>query len=660
MPGSVPVAVSKPSGDLPKLTIVSIHPAVDGGRYPVKRVIGDNLDVQAVILKGGYETLGAELRARRKGSRKWRAVPLTYHYNEDRWEGSLQLEEPGRWEYTVAAWTDWFGSWRTEVDRKHAAGRDLASEFLEGQALIASYLPTASKPDRTTLERAITALKDESQSSAVAAALNPALAAAVGRADPRIDLITQEPPLGLWVERERARFGAWYELFPRSQSPEPDEHGTLRDVALQLPRLQDLGFNVIYLPPIHPIGEVNRKGKNNSLVAQPGDLGSPWAIGSKDGGHDAIHPKLGTMADLDYLVAAAAEHGMEIALDFAVQCAPDHPYVREHPEWFRQRPDGSIKYAENPPKRYEDIVALDLWCPEYPKLWAELLRVMMQWVEHGIRIFRVDNPHTKPIAFWEWLIAEVKSKYPDVVFLAEAFTRPNLLHQLARIGFTQGYSYFTWRNTRVELEQYGVELTGEPGVDYLQPNFFANTPDILHEYLQHGGRPAFKIRYALAAVLSTSCGIYSGYELCENTPLHEGSEEYLDSEKYEIRQRDFEAPGNINAFIRAVNRARNESPALREFRNLRFHRPDNPQVLACSKATADGSDRIVAVVNLDPHTIQETTVLLDGESLGLTNESSYIAHDLITGQRYNWQGLANFVRLDPAIEPVHLFRIEES
>lgn len=653
------MALAKPPADLPKLTIVSIHPDVDGGRYPAKRVVGDTLHVQAVILKGGYETLGAELRARRAGSRKWRTVPMRYSYNDDRWEGSLPLDEIGRWEYTVATWTDWFASWRTEIERKHAAGRDLASELLEGQAMLESYFPTASKADRATLERAAAALTEKPQPAAVAAALNPALLAAVGRADPRPDLVAHEPPLHLMVERERARFGAWYELFPRSQSPEPGKHGTLRDVKLQLPRLKDLGFNVIYLPPIHPIGEVNRKGKNNSLVAQPGDLGSPWAIGSKDGGHDAIHPQLGTMDDLDHLVAAAAEHGMEIALDFAVQCAPDHPYVREHPEWFRQRPDGSIKYAENPPKRYEDIVALDLWCADYRKLWAELLRVMLQWVEHGIRIFRVDNPHTKPLAFWEWLIAEVKSRYPDVLFLAEAFTRPNLLHQLARIGFTQGYSYFTWRNTRAELEEYGVELTQGPGVDYLQPNFFANTPDILHEYLQDGGRPAFKIRYALAAVLSTSCGIYSGYELCENTPLHEGSEEYLDSEKYEIRQRDWDAEGNINAFIRAVNLAREDSPALQEFRNLHFHQPNNPQVLACSKATADGSNRVLAVVSLDPHAIQEAIIHLDGAPLGLDDDSSYIAHDLVTGQRYNWQGLANYVRLDPAIEPVHLFRIEE-
>lgn len=653
------MALAKPPGELPKLTIVSIQPNVDGGRYPVKRVVGDLLTVHAVILKGGYETLGAELRVRRRGSRKWQSVAMDYSYNDDRWEASVALDEIGRWEYTVAAWTDWFASWRTEIERKHAAGRDLASELLEGRALLESYLPAASKGDRAVLEKAIQSIAGSPQSAAVATALDASLLAAVRRSDPRIDLVTQDPPLALLVERKRARYGAWYELFPRSQSPEPGKHGTLRDVELQLPRLKDLGFNVIYLPPIHPIGEVNRKGKNNSLVAQPGDLGSPWAIGSQHGGHDAIHPQLGTMDDLDHLVAAAAEHGMEIALDFAVQCAPDHPYVREHPEWFRQRPDGSIKYAENPPKRYEDIVALDLWCADYRKLWAELLRVVLQWVEHGIRIFRVDNPHTKPIAFWEWLIAEVKSKYPDVLFLAEAFTRPNLLHQLAKIGFTQGYSYFTWRNTRPELEEYGLELTQGPGVDYLQPNFFANTPDILHEYLQQGGRPAFKVRYALAAVLSTSCGIYSGFELCESTPLHEGSEEYLDSEKYEIRQRDWDAEGNINAFIRAVNHARDENPALHEFRNLHFHQPDNPQVLACSKATADGTNRVLAVVNLDPHTIQEATVYLDGEPLGLRHDSTYIAHDLVTGQRYNWQGLANYVRLDPAIEPVHLFRIEE-
>jgi starch synthase (maltosyl-transferring) len=642
----------------PHIVVIDIQPSVSCGRYPAKRTVGDTFRVSATMLKGGYESLRAELRYRRPGTTRWSSVPMTYEYDEDAWFGDFPLDAVGSWSYTVGAWTDVFGSWRTEIERKLAAGRDLSSELLEGVHLLREWAELADAREREGIEAYARAIESASQERAAAFALEPRLLELMSAADPKADLVVHKPALELWVDRERARFGAWYELFPRSQSPEPGAHGTLRDVERLLPRLRDLGFDVVYLPPIHPIGRTNRKGKNNALEAEPDDLGSPWAIGNDDGGHDAIEPKLGSIKDFDHLVAAAAEHGIDIALDFAIQCSPDHPYVREHPEWFRQRPDGSIKYAENPPKKYEDIVALDLWCNDYPALWQELKRVVLHWVDHGVRVFRVDNPHTKPIAFWQWLIAEVRRDHPDVFFLAEAFTRPNMLHELARIGFSQSYSYFTWRNNRHEIEEYLTELSSPPGIDYLRPNFFANTPDILHEYLQHGGRPAFKIRLALAATLSPTYGIYSGFELCENIPVRAGSEEYLDSEKYEVRQRDWEAPGNINDFIATINRARRENPALHHLDNLVFHDPDNPNIIAYSKSTRDSANRVLVVVNLDPHAAHECTLLLNGDALAIGPSQTYTVTDLISGAAYQWNGLANYVRLDPTVEPVHLLRVE--
>ncbi|MDZ7729682.1 MAG: alpha-1,4-glucan--maltose-1-phosphate maltosyltransferase [Dehalococcoidia bacterium] len=642
----------------PMISIVDIQPAVDGGRYPVKRVVGDTLSATAVVLKGGYESLRVELRYHRPGEHTWRGTPMRYVYEDDNWVAELPLDQVGAWQFTVAAATDHFGTWRNEIERKHGAGRDLSAEIQEGVELLRHAAGAADSRVASRLESVASEIASASPERAVELALDPELQLIMAVAEPREDLSIHEPVREIWVDRRRALFGAWYELFPRSQSPEPGEHGTLRDVELQLPRLADLGFDVIYLPPIHPIGHTNRKGRNNSLVAAPDDVGSPWAIGSEEGGHDAIHPQLGTYEDLEHLVAEARRYGIEIALDFAIQCSPDHPYVRDHPEWFRQRPDGSIKYAENPPKRYEDIVALDMTCPDYPALWEELRRVVLFWVRHGIRIFRVDNPHTKPIAFWDWLIREVRDDYPDVFFLAEAFTRPRLLHQLARLGFSQSYTYFTWRNTRPELEEYLEELTSGPGTDYLRPNFFANTPDILHEYLQHGGRPAFRIRATLAATLSPTYGIYSGFELCENVALRPGSEEYLDSEKYQVRQRDWDAPGNINDTIALLNRARRENPALQSLTNLRFHNADNPNIIAYSKATPDGANRMLMIVNLDPFNAHEATVQLDGDALGIGPGSTYTAHDLFTGQRFPWAGEANYVRLDPADEPAHLFRLE--
>jgi starch synthase (maltosyl-transferring) len=650
----------RPLPQTPERVIISaVRPNLSCGRYAVKRIAGDFLRVTADILKEGHDTLAAEVRYRPAGAEDFRAAPMTYSYNEDEWSAEVELDEVGAFEYTVAAWTDVYASWCDELQRKVAAGRDVTSEVIEGQAIITEVASMAPQPVADELIGYAEGLgRASSPAAQIAYATDRALGGLMSRHQRRADLTLHRRWLPLVVDRERARFGAWYEMFPRSQGTKPGKPATLREAERRLRPIREMGFDVVYLPPIHPIGRTNRKGKNNSLVAEPGDVGSPWAIGNEHGGHDAIDPGLGTMEDFDHFVATAAKLGLEVAMDFAIQCSPDHPYVREHPEWFRRRPDGTIKYAENPPKKYEDIVALDMWCADYEALWLELRRVVLHWVGHGVRFFRVDNPHTKPIAFWEWLIASVKGEHPDVLFLAEAFTRPKRLQELAKIGFSQSYTYFTWRNSRHELEEYLAELTGTEQAEFLRPNFFANTPDILHEVLQRGGRPAFKLRAALAATLSPSYGIYSGFELIENTPLHVGSEEYLNSEKYEVRVRDWEAPGNIIPYITALNRARNENRALQLYTNLTFHDADNPNILSYSKTTPDGSNRILVIANMDPFAPHHATVHLDGPALGIDGASHYALEDLLTGERFHWRGLSGFVRLDPQVEPVHLFRLE--
>ncbi|HEX5503686.1 MAG TPA: alpha-1,4-glucan--maltose-1-phosphate maltosyltransferase [Thermomicrobiales bacterium] len=642
-----------------RLAILEVRPQLDCGRYAVKRIVGEPLRVAADIVKEGHDALAAEVRYRVPGTRQWRAVPMTYAYAPDKWSAEVPLARIGALEYTVAAWTDPFASWADELRRKVEAGRDVASELLEGAALVRQAAARAPEGVAATLAAYAARLAgDGPQEGRVAVALHPELAALLAAHQARDDLTVYDRWLRVQVERERARFGAWYEFFPRSQGTEPGRHATFAEAARRLPAIRALGFDVVYLPPIHPIGLTNRKGRNNALVAAPGDPGSPWAIGNAAGGHDAVNPELGTPADFDRFLQTARDCDLEVALDFAIQCSPDHPYIIEHPDWFRRRPDGTIKYAENPPKRYEDIVAIDLWCADYPALWAELKRVVLHWVERGVRVFRVDNPHTKPVAFWEWLIAEVRRDYPDVIFLAEAFTRPKKLHLLAKIGFSQSYSYFTWRNTPAELAEYLTELTQTAQAEFLRPNFFANTPDILTEYLQHGGRPAFKVRLALAATLAPTYGIYSGFELIEQTPVRPGSEEYLDSEKYEIRVRDWDAPGNINAYIARINQIRRANRALQRYTNLTFHRADNPNILAYSKVSEDGGNRVLVVANLDPQRWHEATLRLDGAALRLHDDSRYTVHDLLTEAYYQWYGTANYVRLDPHEEPVHIFRIE--
>jgi starch synthase (maltosyl-transferring) len=590
-----------------------VWPSLDGGRYPVKRVVGDEVEVSATIFRDGHEVLGAAVRCRAPGEPTWRESPMVEaEPGTDRWLGSFVVDTPGRWELTIVAWVDRVASWRWELERKVEAGQtDLASELLEGAALLGV--------GSLTVEEGL-------------AASTPV------RSEP-----TELPDsLVVDVDRELAVFGSWYELFPRSW-------GGFAGVTRVLPALGDLGFDVVYLPPIHPIGLNHRKGRNNAPVAEPGDPGSPWAIGSFEGGHTAVHPDLGTMEEFEAMVARGSELGVEVALDVAFQCSPDHPWLAEHPEWFYRRPDGTLKYAENPPKRYQDIYSLDLGCEDWRALWDELLGVVLDWVARGVRIFRVDNPHTKPFGFWEWLIGEVRTEHPDVVFLAEAFTRRALMYTLAKLGFTQSYTYFTWNNTKAELTEYLTELTRVD--EYFRPNFFTNTPDILHGYLQRGGRPAFEARLVLAATLSPSYGIYSGFESCENVPLREGSEEYMDSEKYEIKERRLD--GELLPLVATLNRIRRENPALQRFANLRLLETGDEELFAYAKR--EGENVIVVCVNLDPFGPREDVMVL-GSDLGLP--PVFEATELLTGERVELVTGRNDVRLDPADRQALVMRVD--
>jgi starch synthase (maltosyl-transferring) len=538
-----------------------------------------------------------------------------------------------------------------------AARQDVSLELREGAVLVRKAMERAAGSTRTTLISIIEALEDEDEDidERVRIARHPKLQEIMAEHFDASTITRYDRILEIVVDRERARFGAWYEMFPRSQGSPPGKHATFRDAEKQLERIADLGFDVVYLPPIHPIGHTHRKGRNNSLVARPEDPGSPWAIGSELGGHTAIEAKLGTLDDFEHFLAEAAELGLEVALDYALQCSPDHPWVKEHPQWFTIRPDGSIKYAENPPKKYEDIYPLNCWSEDWEALWQACKDIFMFWIEHGVRIFRVDNPHTKPFAFWEWVIKELQREHPDLIFLSEAFTRPHRMKGLAKLGFTQSYTYFTWRNTVPELRDYFVELTQTEMAEYFRGNLFTNTPDILMEYLQEGGRPAFRVRLLLAATLSPSYGIYSGFELCENEPREPGSEEYLNSEKYEIKHRDFGAPGNINDDIRRINRIRHENPALQHLTNLSFHHSENDQMLLY-KRWVPGNELFV-VVNLDPFVAHESIIHVPIDELGIAEDEAYEVEDLLTDERYTWKGSKHYVRLDPKDRVGHVLRV---
>jgi len=631
--------------------IENVQPQLDGGRYPVARLAGEPLRVTADIFKEGHDDLAAVVRWRQLTPRETepREEPMRFLGN-DAWEADLPLSGNGLYAFSVEAWPDSFRTWVHELERKLEVGRDVSSELLEGAALLDAAAGRAEaagpRADAELLRRGQEALLSGPSAATFAAARDPALRAAASRHPDRTVATRLDRELKVFAERERAVFSAWYEFFPRSASMDTKRHGTFRDAEKLLPYVAGLGFDVLYLPPIHPIGRTARKGKNNTLSAGPDDVGSPWAIGGPEGGHKAVHPQLGTIEDFRRFVAAAQDQGVEVALDIAFQCSPDHPYVKEHPEWFQRRPDGTIKTAENPPKRYEDIVNFDWMGPAREALWAELRSVFLHWIAQGVRVFRVDNPHTKPLPFWEWVIGEVHARHPDVIFLAEAFTRPKMMKALAKSGFNQSYTYFTWRNFKHEMEDYLTELTQGPPADYMIGNFWPNTPDILPEHLQQGGRPAFLLRAALAATLSSSWGIYSGYELCENRALP-GKEEYLDSEKYQLVARDFDSPGNIKDWISALNRARREHRALQGYRNLRFHRADNERVLFYSKATDDRSSLVLAAVSLDPYAAQETILHVPLDRLGIPEDETYQVHDLLSGERALWQGSTATVRLTP-------------
>ncbi|HJR62272.1 MAG TPA: alpha-1,4-glucan--maltose-1-phosphate maltosyltransferase [Gemmatimonadaceae bacterium] len=645
---------------LARLAIECVSPVLDDGRFPVKRIIGETLRVGADIFKDGHDLLAARVRYRAPGENDWRYAPMTFDYNSDRWLGSFPLDQIGRWTYTVEAWTDQFGTWRSELEKKLNAGHDVSIELLEGAELVeAAARRTRFGEARTALKQTAILLRNGSVDMHTRAnsALAPGLLTLVEmNLGPR-DLTGYDRELSVVVDRERARFASWYEMFPRSQTDNPARHATFADAEKALPRLAELGFDVIYLPPIHPIGLTARKGPNNSLAAGPNDPGSPWAIGSEAGGHTAVDPRLGTIADFERFVQTAHRLGMEVALDYALQCSPDHPWLKEHPEWFFIRPDGSIKYAENPPKKYQDIYPLNFWCEDRAALWNACLGIFLFWIARGVRTFRVDNPHTKPFAFWEWAIARVQSEHPDVIFLSEAFTRPKRMKYLAKLGFTQSYTYFTWRNTASELREYLTELTTPPVAEYMRGNLFANTPDILHEYLQHGGRPAFRIRLLLAATLSPIYGIYSGFELGENVPVRRGSEEYLDSEKYQLRPRDWNAPGNINDDIARINRIRRENRALQLNANLTFHTSENDQILFYRKSAPNRTNDLLIAVNVDPHRPHETMVHVPLDDLQLRPDQPYVVEDLLTGTRYTWRGARNYVRLDPHAHPAHILRL---
>ncbi len=701
----------KPSHGRSRVVIEEITPQVDGGRHPVCRVLGDEVVVTAAVFGDGHDHIGVHLLYRRATDRNWRSTPMTPLGN-DLWTGAFSVDKLGGWRYTVVGWVDHFLTWEHELRKRLAAQGDPAQA-------VASIEPELTPvPDTSGGWTVVTAVGDQNIPLAFrtgAILLNHASQRAHGadskrladaarsleekasRNDPFYDypldetilelmarypdhgFATQfEPELPLWVDRERARFSAWYELFPRSTSALPGKHGTFADVERQLPEIAAMGFDVLYLPPIHPIGRAFRKGPENSTISNPEDPGSPWAIGDRsvapdpsdpnrlkedDGGHKSIHPELGTYADFDHLVSATRAHGMEIALDIAFQCSPDHPWVVQHPTWFNIRPDGSIQYAENPPKKYQDIYPLNFESPDWRSLWEELYSVFEFWIKRGVRVFRVDNPHTKAFPFWEWCLRALRNKYPETIYLAEAFTRPHVMYRLAKVGYTQSYTYFTWRNTKPELQTYLEEITRPPVSDFFRPNFWPNTPDILHKSLQDGGRPAFMFRLVLAATLAANYGIYGpAYELCENAPARPApgkteSEEYLMSEKYEIRRRDRNAPGSLVPLITRINQIRRANPALQSNDSLRFHAIDNPNLLAYSKSIPDFKNTILVIVNLDPYNQHSGWTNLDVGRLGLAPGQSFDVEDLLNDAIYTWNGGRNYVALRPGVQAAHIFRI---
>ncbi len=630
--------------------IEDVYPLIDGGRFPVKRIAGERVEVWADIYRDGHDVISAALVWRRERDREWRREPMTHHSN-DRWAGSFVPPEPGRYVYAIEAWTDEFATWRHALELKHKAGADVTLDAIEGAAMLTKARGARQEAAAVIIRQC----EDYLQTGNIAPLLSPQLKDAMAESQSRPDL-TRSPLFPLVADRPKARYSTWYEMIPRSQGRMAGEHGTFMDCIARLGDVAAMGFDVLYFTPIHPIGRTNRKGRNNAVAAAEDDPGSLYAIGGEEGGHDAVHPQLGTLDDFRELVAACKKHGLEVALDFAVQCSPDHPWLKEHPQWFKRRPDGSIRYAENPPKKYEDIVNPDFACDDAGALWNALRDIVLFWIDQGVKIFRVDNPHTKPLRFWEWLIREIQLRHPDVIFLSEAFTRPKLMKGLAKLGFTQSYTYFTWRTQKWEFEQYLSELTRYPERDFYRPNFFVNTPDILPYHLQSGEPWMFKSRAALAATLSSSYGICNGFELLEHEPIP-GREEYLDSEKYEIKVRDWNKAGNIKPYITELNRARRDNKALQQTCNLRFLGIEDGNVIGFVKESVDRTNTVAAAIALsrDVHQfwfhLGDVQIEVDGERRRVA-----AVENIMTGERspIEWGGIR--LRIDPSRDPAVLFR----
>ena len=639
-----------------RVVVAAVRPEIDCGAFPAKRISGDRVIVDADIFTDGHDLVSGEILFRHGQEEVWQRSPMKF-LGDDHWRGDFLASSLGKYHYSVEGWIDRFGTWRNTLTKRVDSGQDVRLECLMGATLIEEAASRATAEDAAVLDNLIRILRQEqSPENVKEAVLGDELANVMARYPDRRFAARYGKELCLIVDRANARCSAWYEMFPRSCASVPGRHGTLRDCEARLPYVAAMGFDVLYLPPIHPIGRTARKGKNNEAAAGPEDVGSPWAIGSEEGGHTSIHPKLGTLDDFHQLIAQAKAHGIEIALDLAFQCSPDHPYVRQHPEWFRRRPDGTIQYAENPPKQYQDIFPLDFETPQWRELWEELKRVVLFWIEQDVRIFRVDNPHTKALPFWEWMIGQVKDQYPEVLFLAEAFTRPKLMYGLAKRGFSQSYTYFAWRNTKQELTSYFQELEKSGVREYFRPNLWPNTPDILPEFLQTGGRAAFMIRFLLAATLGANYGIYGpAFEHCETAAKERGSEEYLNSEKYELKH--WNAGSSLKDFIARINRIRRENPALQSDDNLRFHATDNSEVICYSKATSDLSDIVIVLCNLDPFHKQTGWIDLDLASLGLDARRTFQAHDLLSDGRFLWRGPRNYFELTPESLPAHVMKV---
>jgi starch synthase (maltosyl-transferring) len=641
-----------------RVVIENVEPEVEEGVYPIKRVIGESVVVQADIFADGHDTLYAQLLSRFSEESEWERVSMA-HLGNDRWKGSFRVDRIGSFLYTVRGWVSEYRTWCQDIIKKQGAGQDIAVDLEIGLNFLRKTKEAASPEDAKFLEQLIDKCEQKIDEKSIISLLLEEKTGEMIEKYVDEDIVTlYKRELSVTVERDKALFSAWYEIFPRSCAAEGKAHGTFKDCERVLPDIADMGFDVVYLPPIHPIGKTNRKGKNNLPGAAEADQGSPWAIGSKEGGHTSIHPRLGNMENLKQFIARAKKLGLEVAIDLAFQCSPDHPWVKEHPGWFKWRPDGTVQYAENPPKKYEDIIPLNFDTPDWRSLWEELKGVVRFWIDHGVFIFRADNPHTKPFAFWEWLIKEIKHEHPSVIFLAEAFARPKVMYRLAKLGFTQSYTYFTWRNTKHELTAYLTELTASEVKEFFRPNFWPNTPDILSEYLQYGGRAAFIVRLVLAATLSSNYGIYGpAYELCVSEAL-QGQEEYLNSEKYEVKNWDRNSRGNIKEIIAQVNKIRKQNPALHHTNNLRFYTIENDALIFYAKSSEDRMNTIFVAVNLDPFHPQAGRVQIPLGDLNLEADQPFLVHDLLSDEKYIWQGEYNYIALNPLVLPVHIFSLK--